>query len=474
MPIELPPSDNTESLSRAIEQATTTGEPLRLLPGTHLTKPGVGIRTPIGPKGLTLTGPGSITTLAGNVGNVARIQRPDHSIGTGPQKRTDDNYGIFFVPAPPTPEEVARIQWLTYRDKTGNTVQYGIIIRGDIRIDGITVDCNMGNQGLESLTKAQVEHSGMLGFSGLPYPQKDGRQVYVGFNSITLSDIILARGGFADDIFIFPGYFRPNIQRVEFSGIVSEARVNPRRASIGFSGLTQEVSIHDCRLDTLHLELDEDWSTFPGPATSDPRHFHDSAWALNKIGARGMSFAAKGAVQTITAANLDVSESFQVHFAAGSISDSRLALSDQDRRLFSLRNLQFRNCVWTIGQSAGGAVRGLALSTDSSPDHERPFAATFHANTFATAGGFQSGQLIDTGDHSPDTGNRITATFHQCKYQQGFATSQFPNTHIARLRQEGDYTFFKADFNGLNPAQAVDAINAQKTEQGEAIVYHIA
>jgi hypothetical protein len=227
--------------------------------------------------------------------------------------------------------------------------------------------------------------------------------------------------------------------------------------------------MNDCRLDTLHLEFDEDWSTFPGPPTGDPRHFHDSAWSLNRITARGMSFAAKGAVQTITAANVEVTESFQVHFAAGSISDSRLALNDQDRRLFGLRNLQFRNCVWTIGQAAGGEVRGLALSSE----FERPFSATFHANTFATASGFRSGQLIGTGDHSPDKGDHITATFHQCKYQPGFATPQFPNTHIARLRQQGDYTFFKADFNGVSSDQAVDATNAQKSEQGEAIVYHI-
>jgi hypothetical protein len=466
MPIELPPSDNTESLSIAIERATTTGEPLRLLPGTHLTKPGVRLLTPIGPKGLTMTGPGTIATLNANV---ARIQRPDRSIGADPSKRTDDNYGIFFIPAAPTNEEIAGIEWLTHRPPTGDPFEYGIIIRGHIQIDGITVDCNMGNQGLEQLPKDQVEHSAMLGFSGFTYKAPDGRRVFVGFNSVTLSDILLTRGGFADDIWFPPGYFRPNIERVQLSGIVSEQRVNRRRASVGFSGLTQQVVMQNCRLDTLHLELDDDWSTFPGPATADPRHFHQSAWSLNKIAARGIAFAAKGPVQTITAVNLDVAESFQVHFAAGSISNSHLALSDQDRRLFGLRNFQFRNCQWTIGHGADGAVRGLALSSEFG----RPFSATFQANTFATAGGVQSGELIDTGDHSPDKDNHIRATFHQCTYQAGFGTPQFPSTHIARLRQQGDYTFFTGDFNGASLGQAVDAKNAQQTEQGEAVLYHI-
>src|SRR5262249_43390167 len=161
---------------------------------------------------------------------------------------------------------------------------------------------------------------------------------------------------FADDIWFRPGYFRPNIGLVQLTRIVSKSRVNPRRASVSFSGLTQRVAMKDCTLDTLHLELDEDWSTFPGPNTGVKPGFQPSAWSLSKITARGMAFAAKGAVQTLTAANLDVRESFQVHFAAGSISASRLALSVEDRRLFGLRSFLFKNCVWNLAQGTGGAV----------------------------------------------------------------------------------------------------------------------
>ncbi len=464
MPIDLPPSDNTDALAKAIERATSTGDPIRLLAGTHFTKPGLRLLTLIGPKGLVLNGP-----------RTARIQRPDRSIGTNPPGRTDDNYGIFFIPSAPTKPEIAGIQWLRHEPKTGGPFEYGIVIRGDIRIGGVTVDCNMGNQGLEGLPKDQVEHNAMLGFSGFTYHAPDGphgqkRQVFVGFNSVVLSDIALTRGGFADDVWFPPGYFRPNIDLVELNRIVSEHRVNPRRASVGFSGLTQRVALQDCRLDSLHLESDEDWSTFPGPATGLGGHFQPSEWSLSRITARGMAFAAKGAVQTIAAANLDVTETFQVHFAAGSISDSRLALSVADRRLFGLRNFQFRNCVWNLAQGAGGVVFGVVLSSTFG----RPFSATFHGNTFSTAARFQSGQLINTGDHTADAANQITANFDQCQYQAGFATPAFPQTHVAAVRQQGNYTFLKADFSGRDPAKVVlKGPQTQEIDQGTTVLYHI-
>lgn len=469
MAIDLPPSNDPDALAKAIETATSTGEPLRLLAGTHFTKPGLRLFTPIGPKGLALTGPG-----VGQIPGVARIQRPDLSIGTNPLGRTDDNYGVFFVPSDPTREEIAGIKWLPHQPKTGNPFEYGIVIRGDIKIGGVAVDCNMGNQGLEGLPKDQVEHSAMLGFSGIAYqapdsPQGQKRNVFVGFKSVTLSDITLMRGGFADDIWFPPGYFRPNIAAVVLDRIVSQRRVNPRRASVGFSGLTQRVSMKDCNLDTLHLELDEDWSTFPGPETGLKGRFQPSIWSLGKITARGMAFAAKGAVQTLTAANLDVSETFQVHFAAGAISNSRLAVSVTDRRLFGLRSFQFKNCVWNLAQQAGGVVPGVSLTSTFG----RPFSATFQGNTFTTADGFQSGQIIDTGDHTTDTADHVTARFDQCKYPAGFATPAFPNTRLARLIEQGGYTFLKADLAGLNHAQVVKSNTATEIDQGTTLLYRV-
>src|SRR5262249_11459639 len=176
------------------------------------------------------------------------------------------------------------------------------------------------------------------------------------------------------------------------------------------------------------------WSSFPGPATNG-LPFHESAWSLDRIRSKRMTLGAKGGVNTITAANLEVAEAFEVSFAAGSISDSLLAGSDQHRRLFSLRKFQFSNCLCTIGQQQGGKVRGIALTTDNNAGNNEPFVATFYGNTFLTAAGFQSGNLIDTGDFNTDpdprTHTRVTATFHQCKYQPGFATDTPQKTHIA-------------------------------------------
>ena len=470
MPIDVPPSNNTDALISAIQAASEKGEAVRLLSGTHLTKPGYRLLTPIGPKGLVMSGP-----KPGPLVPPARIQRPDRSIGIDPPGRTDDNFGIFLIPSAPTKAELAGIEWLTFQPKTGAPFEYGIVIRGDIRISSVTVDCNMGNQGLEGLSKDKDEHSAMLGFSGFTYeapngPQGQKRQVFVGFNSVVLTDITLERGGFADDIWFPPGYFRPNIGLVQLTRIVSQRRVNPRRASVGFSGLTQRVTMKDCNLDTLHLELDEDWSTFPGPKVGIAPKFQPSVWSLSRITARGMAFAAKGAVQTLTAANLNVTETFQVHFAAGSISNSQLALSVVDRRLFGLRSFLFSNCVWNLAQEAGGVVPGLVLSANFA----RPFSATFRNNTFSTAGGFQSGQLINTGDHTTDAANQINATFNRCRYQPGFATPQSPNTHVGRLQQQGNYTFLKADLAGRDPSQLfVLNPHAQQIDQGTTVLYHI-
>src|SRR6516162_3237046 len=103
--IDVPPSTDTNALVTAIERANATGDAIRLLAGTHLTKPGLRLRTPIGPKGLVMTGP-----KPGRLIPPARIQRPDDSIGVNPPGRTDDNYGLFLVPSAPTKQELAGIR----------------------------------------------------------------------------------------------------------------------------------------------------------------------------------------------------------------------------------------------------------------------------------------------------------------------------------------------------------------------------
>jgi hypothetical protein len=77
MTIQLPPSGDTDALTEAIKTASATNQPLVLLPGAHLTKPGYNLTIPVGPNGLDMSGTSD-----------ALIQRPDHSVGCNTLQRT--------------------------------------------------------------------------------------------------------------------------------------------------------------------------------------------------------------------------------------------------------------------------------------------------------------------------------------------------------------------------------------------------
>ncbi len=165
-----------------------------------------------------------------------------------------------------------------------------------------------------------------------------------------------------------------------------------------------------------------------------------------------------------------MTETFQVHFAAGSIAKSQLAVSVVDRRLFGLRSFLFSDCAWSIEQSAGGVVNGIVLSARQG----RAFSATFRKNTFSTASGFQSGRLIVMGQHSAEPADQINARFEGCQYEPGFATPAFPKTNIGALLQQGNYTFLKADLAGRDPAQTfIKNPATQEIDQGTAVLYHV-
>jgi hypothetical protein len=101
------------------------------------------------------------------------------------------------------------------------------------------------------------------------------------------------------------------------------------------------------------------------------------------------------------------------------------------------------------------------------------FSAAFRSCSFLAAPGFQSGQLIRTESHSNDATARVTADFENCRYPPDFGTQKFPDTHLAILNQQGDYTFLKADLAAVDIAQAIKAPGAQITDHGARITYHI-
>jgi hypothetical protein len=223
---------------------------------------------------------------------------------------SDDNYGLFFIPSPPTPTELAGITtWKPYGDGTNS--EYGVVIRGQIAITGVSVDCNMHQQKIETLPKTAAEQSAMLGFAGQGYPappSSTGRQrtVYVGFQSVTLTDMQTVNGGYADDVRFSPGFFNPNIEQVVIERFRSTNRVDPHRASISFSSLCQNVRIADADLYSLHMEIPIKYRQLP--RQSDV--FQPSAWTLRTIKAQHIGLTAEDKIYRLDASDLITSESF--------------------------------------------------------------------------------------------------------------------------------------------------------------------
>jgi hypothetical protein len=165
-----------------------------------------------------------------------------------------------------------------------------------------------------------------------------------------------------------------------------------------------------------------------------------------------MGIAAKGHVLNMKASNLTITQAFGIHFAGGVIVQSSLAVTQADHRLFRLNNFHFEDCTWILRPDATGKVSGIIPSTRFGDK----FVGEFVRNRFVVDGNFTSGELIATGDYSaavPE--NKVEAKFLKCHYHPGFGSPAHPNTHVALLRERGDYTFSQADLAGLNPNQAI-------------------
>ena len=463
MAIQLPPSNDVNALANAIQLATTTGQPLHLLPGVHLTKPGFQPLTPIGPKGLTMGGPTGPLT-------VATIQRPGFSVGKNPRHSTDDNFGLFFIPAKPRSLKGLQFQFHPPMPPTNFPFEFAILQRGDIKIGNFHLDCNMGHQHLKPKS---APHSFMLGFSGASYrvtpgPNKIERRVFVAFNSVTLENIKLLNGGFADDIRLDPGFapnppgaFRPNVGLVDISGITTGVRSNGEGNSIRFDGLAQNVNIRDCDVDSLILEFDPDWSTFPGP----PGPFQQSQWHVARVRARAISFNAVGPVQALNASGLDAAQSFTVDNASGQIANSRLNLLTNDVQFKDLRQFLFQNCDFTLPQIAG-TLNGIVLMTKAG----QTFSASFQGCRFKAAGAVQNGRVIQS-LKSTDPANQVTADFANCDYGPALTN---PGIFVANIGLKGDYTFLKSDFGNLVITTAVNMnVPGQVIDQGAALLFRI-
>jgi hypothetical protein len=450
-PIVLPPSTDRDALGRAIAQASAEGVALQLEAGTHFTTPG---RTPaieIGAKGLRV---GSVPH-AGHPGASAIIARPDGAID--PQ-RPDFNHGLFFVPSPPTAAEINTVVWRTHQTAGAlHPFQFGVILRGDVEIFDLTVDCNMGAQGLAKLDARAAEHSAMLAFAGRGYdvaasPTGVPRRVFVGFRSVALRNVHTIRGGFADDIWFTRGYFTPNIQNVIIENVTTAGRVSPRRATIGFSALCQNIEIHGIDVYNLHLEDSSGENYDRQPRASDV--FKPSTWTLTDVTAERLALSAKGKVYTVDATNLNVTAAFAVAQAGGTITNSALHVG-AGIRLDRMNNLRFDNVTWHLSPDAAGNILGLKPTSV----YKEACAMSFRNNRFLIDGTARAGSIvtsdlsINTENRKLDPGNRVMVSLIGCSYPQPFGRSAA--MPIAVAHERGLWTFARADFGDRNTDTAI-------------------
>jgi hypothetical protein len=207
MPIILPPSDSQDALVNGIAQALAGDGTLLLEGGTHFTRPGVNKHIAVGAGGLRIGPAGPSPLPAPSAGTPAVtpavIRRPDHALSAS---APDFNFGLFFIPTGPTSDEIAQATWKPFTDVASHTTfEFAVVMRGSIQISRLLIDCNMQNQGAESLPAHAAEHSAMLGFGGFRYSVPDAgtpRFMYVGFDSVAVDHVGFINGGFADDFWV--------------------------------------------------------------------------------------------------------------------------------------------------------------------------------------------------------------------------------------------------------------------------------
>jgi hypothetical protein len=485
VPIHVSPSPTPGALRNGIAQAIAQNDQLILDTGTHLTNPHSSEWIQVPATGLRIT---SQSTSPRSL-----IKRPDNGLDN------DNQYGLAFIPSPPSTTEIAAAQWKRAIDGqriqsfapgpdpchpvptfgAGHDFEYEIVVRGDIVIESVDLDCNMQNQPLGNQKPGQPwEHSAMLAFAGHLYnpgpnldfgtsPDGVPRRFYVGFNSVSISGMVSHHGGTADDIWITRGFFHPNIERVVLNGIQSVDRVNRKRATVGFSMLAANVAMRDCDLFSLHLEDDERWDLFPRQTPE----FQKASMRLVGIKSQLMALGSKGFVLNLAAQGLNITEAFAADQVSGSIVNSTIH-KGTDGRMGRL-DMTFSNVAWFVPVLATtppqvGGLRPI-------PRFGEPCRAIFQNNTFFVEGALPAnavGALIGGEAIAPDpnvSGNEVFLSFQGCSYDPKMGSAAFPNTHIAHPIVRGTWTFNRADLNGL-PLDRALLLPAPHTSLKEVLV----
>jgi hypothetical protein len=440
--INLSSSTDTNALVNAIAQANIENRSIVLQAGPHLTQPGSNHQIAINNNGLHISGSLSL-------GEYSSIKRADASINISSITHlplSSNNYGLFFVPSEPAIAEWESVaSWSTHTNADGTTFNYAVIVRGAILIENLELDCNMGNQGLPTaLPDASIEQSAMLGFAGKSYSNSayPGKRIYVAFESVTLNNIITTRGGYADDIWISRGYFRPNILKVSINKISSNNRINNKRATISFSGLAQNIEITDANIYQLHAESTSDiWSELPGTAINSEY----SNWKLRNVNCEVIDLAAKGKAIFLDADHIISTTSTGLYELGGNVQNSTFKMLPQATTLNRLNNIVFKKVEWIFSayQDSLGYFIGIAPRAQ----YQEECSATFVGNTFKVNGelinnsGTKGLYLIETEYSSTVPGNSIRLKFDNCIYDERFINAGSAKMYVAKVFERGSYIF---------------------------------
>lgn len=159
-----------------------------------------------------------------------------------------------------------------------------------------------------------------------------------------------------------------------------------------------------------------------------------------------------GKVVQLNASKLSATAGCQIELTGGKISDSSFTvMPGKAARFFLLDGLTFENVKWLFQLNATGGVDGIMLGARGNDT----CIVSFHGNSFAVAKGATSGQLINSVYSATETGNRVTATFQQCKYEAGFESGVNPSAKVALVQERGTWTFAREDFGNLDPRRSI-------------------
>jgi len=445
--IRLSPSKDVDALTNTIIEANKNKQQVTLMPGIHYTRPAIGLKIPINKNGITIKG------TPGDKGSI--IKRPVNAINLN---RPDNNYGLFFVPSPPTEKEwrsVKKWKLFTHEQEDGSntTFEYTVITRGDVKIEHVNLDCNMANQSLPAnIESGKIEHAAMLGFSGQKYTNQayPNKVIFVAFKSVTINNVITEHGGYADDIWITRGYFRPNIKKVSMSNITSRNRINAKRATISFSGLAQNVELSN--INVFRLEAEETsarWNELPGDLI-EMRGNRYSNWKLKNITCEVFDLAAKGKSIFIQGDNIQSTESTNLYQLGGKITNSVFNLQNHPTPLNRLNAIIFKKVKWifTFYINEKGNFIGLAPR----PQYGENCSATFIENEFKVNGTLVTDAsteqhcLVET-ETIEGEGNDINLVFKNCRYDNRFGKDD--KTYIAKVFAKGEWQFRLVDFKSI-------------------------